>query len=76
MKDKECRICSCEPCFWCDNIEYSRFDSTICLAEGGYSQLRAGKDEDNKVVMFGCGNDYTEAYYPKYCPECGQKLHD
>lgn len=75
MKNKECKICGLKPQFYSDGT-YSRYDSAIELTSGGWTNVFAAKDENNKVCIYGLGDDYTENYYPKYCPECGRKLHD
>lgn len=75
MKNKECKMCSIQPKFIVDRYNY--YESTIDLGSGcsGWTSLRRGKDENNKVVIIATGDD-SEYYYPKYCPECGRKLHD
>ncbi|MCM1437779.1 MAG: hypothetical protein NC131_01015 [Roseburia sp.] len=54
--------------------QFNGYDSSISLARGGWTSLYAGKDENDKVVMYGYGDGRTDYYYPKYCPECGCKL--
>lgn len=46
------------------------------LASGCWTALYIGINSDNRIVMRACGDDYTEDYYPKYCPECGRKLRE
>lgn len=75
MKNKNCKICNTKPYFYSDGM-YSEYESSIDLATGGWTTLKAGKDKDDKVIMYGQGDGLTEFYYPKYCPECGRKLHD
>lgn len=75
MEKQECKICSCKPYFYSDGM-YSEYESGIDLAMGGWTSLRAGKDANNKIIMYGQGDGLTKLYYPKYCPECGRKLHD
>lgn len=69
---KECKICSCKPSFY--DEEYSLYHSTIMLVDGGWTEVVAGKDKNNKVIICGQGDGNTRFYYPKYCPECGRKL--
>lgn len=33
-----------------------------------------GVDSQGKVYLESYGDDYSDRYYPKYCPECGRKL--
>lgn len=75
MVKTECKICGIKPSFWSDGT-YLRYESAITLVDGGWTALRAGKDENDKVIMYGYGDGKTDLYYPKYCPECGRKLHD
>lgn len=71
--ENKCKICGCKP-YFDHNESYSLFGSSIELASGGWTDLRAGKNENNKVIMYGLGDGETDLYYPKYCPECGRKL--
>lgn len=75
MENKECKICGLKPQFYSDGT-YNRYDSAVELTFGGWTSVYVAKDENDKVYIYGCGDDYTENYYPKYCPECGRKLHD
>ena len=75
MENKECKICSCQQAEDVDGY-VDLYASTIEIVQGGWTSLRAGKDKDGKVIMYGMGDGDTELYYPKYCPECGRKLHD
>lgn len=53
---------------------YNKYENDIQLARGGWTVLYIGVDEFGKTCMRACGDDYTNDYYPKYCPECGRKL--
>lgn len=75
MENKECKICRLKAHFW-DDGEYLQYESSVKLVDGGWTSIFAAKDENDKVYIYGLGDDYTENYYPKYCPECGRKLHD
>jgi len=75
MKKTMCKICGIKAQFYNDGC-FNYYDSSISLAKGGWTSLCAGKDENDKVVMYGYGDGKTDLYYPKYCPECGRKLHD
>jgi hypothetical protein len=46
----------------------------IEIESGFNTSLLIGKDADNQIYLRACGEDYTDKYYPKYCPECGKKL--
>lgn len=70
------------PCKFCgqklvinDGI-YRESDNQISIADGGWTWMYIGVNTAGKVVMRACGDDYTEDYIPKYCPECGRKLRD
>ena len=73
--DKKCRLCSIEPKYIGDR--YDEYESTIDLGSGcgGWTSLRGGKDGQGKTIIIAKGDD-EEYYYPKFCPECGRKLHD
>lgn len=75
-KDIDCKICSCKPVI-IDGWHFEEYESTIDLTGGtsAWTSLRGGKDRNNKVVIRVAGDDEVY-YYPKYCPECGRKLHD
>ncbi len=46
----------------------------LLLAEGPWIQLKCGVDDEDHIFLIACGEDYTERYYPKFCPECGRQL--
>ena len=77
MKENEstnaCPLCSITPSF--DRTGFwERYDSSVVLSEGGWTELYACKDPHGRLALYGCGDDETEFYYPKFCPECGRKL--
>ena len=53
---------------------YDEHANQIALVKDDWTLLAIGVDQSGNVVMRACGDDYTEDYYPKYCPECGRKL--
>lgn len=68
-----CRFCHMRPNF--DKFgAFTRANNHIELAAGGYSGLYIGPNEKGETVMYACGEDYSDYYYPKFCPECGRKL--
>ena len=71
---KNCEYCHRKPAKneygWVENC-----DNETCLASGGWSSLYIGVNHSGRIVMRACGDDYTDDYYPKYCPECGRKLN-
>lgn len=68
----ECKFCSMTPTI--EDWGYNNWDNEIQLAIGGWTALYIGVDEVGKICMRASGDDYTDNYYPKYCPECGRKL--
>lgn len=67
-------------CKYCHQIrktdEGGRFfewDNSIGVAEGDYTILRIGVDEQGKIRLAAYGEDEAY-YYPNYCPVCGRKL--
>ena len=68
-----CPLCSITPSF--DGTGFwERYDSSVELASGSWTMLYACKDRHGMLALYGCGDDETEFYYPKFCPECGRKL--
>lgn len=73
----ECPLCSIKPYFYSDRIEgliWSQYESSKVLSSGPWSWLKACKDKDNRLALYAVGDEDTELYYPKFCPECGRKL--
>ena len=69
----KCKFCNMTPTIDKD-WGYDNWDNEISIARGSYTKLYIGVDEKGKVCIRACGDDYTDNYYPKYCPECGRKL--
>lgn len=44
------------------------------LAEGCYVSMSMCVEKDGTVTLSACGEDETDNYYPKFCPECGRSL--
>lgn len=67
MDNKDCQICGMkynEPCV------LSSFAPTMCWLEttlkiNGVIQMKFGYGDDVEHLI----------YHPKYCPECGRKVH-
>lgn len=71
-----CRLCGMLPFFETDfdGINYDRLGSSVVLEEGLFTTLYACKDKENRLALYGSGEDWTELYYPRFCPECGREL--
>lgn len=69
-----CKYCSMKPKLY--DTWYCYYESGIELAEGGWTSLYIGADDEGRVAMWGCGDGETNFYYPKFCPECGRRLRD
>ena len=39
-----------------------------------WAQLHYGVDRNGRPFIIAVGDDVSDYYYPKYCPECGRKL--
>ena len=60
-------------CKMCENKIKSQVETII---EKGYdTYLVTGIDENLRLYFKAIGDDETDKYYPKYCPECGRKLN-
>lgn len=71
---KPCRICGLRPQFH-DGV-WQQYQSSLTIACGGYTAVRACKDEAGRTAIYASGDDYSELYYPRFCPECGRKLKE
>lgn len=49
-------------------------DTPIAVVDALWSWLMADFDKDGRVFMYAEGDDRSDHYYPKWCPECGRKL--
>ncbi len=60
-------------------------DCPICTLKRGHEWilsdkrsfvlLNGGRNYDGNIYLVAVGEYDEERYYPKYCPECGRKLH-
>lgn len=55
---------------------YGGIRENIELTSGGWTNVKIGVDKNGRVAIMGCGDDYTDHYYPKFCPECGRRLNE
>lgn len=46
------------------------------LTDGDYTALIVNCDSENRIFMYGSGDDATEKYYPRYCPNCGRRINE
>ena len=70
----------------CDFCKIRKYDSNnytninVILGDADYTYVAIGiacpnkEDKVNKIAIWGSGEDVTDYYYPKFCPECGRKL--
>ena len=75
--DLKCSLCSMMPFLYDEGLSglrWSQYESSKVISSGPWTWLKACKDKDNRLALYGVGDDYTELYYPKFCPECGRKL--
>lgn len=68
-----CKFCERE---YDNTYDYGYIRNQTELVSGGWTTLYIGINSDNRIVMRACGDDYTDDYYPKYCPECGRGLRN
>lgn len=70
-------------CKFCEIKKYDPNNFTnanIILCDADYTYVVIGiaspneEDKVNKIAIWGSGEDTTNYYYPKFCPECGRKL--
>ena len=67
-------------CDFCD-IRYdasatldSEREKRQSLVYGFWATLIHGIDKNNRAFIVACGDDESDYYYPKFCPECGRRL--
>jgi len=75
MERKEsCKLCGIKPKFFLDTKEYCPALSHTTLADGVWSTLRFGAEKDGTLFISAVGEEETDHYYPKFCPEFGRQL--
>ena len=76
MDNNNC-ICQRKPVFVdvCGKRCYSLCKSTEDIVDGMWAHLCAGVDENGNLIMVAMGDDESDFYYPKFCPECGRQLN-
>lgn len=53
---------------------YENYENQIQIADGGWTSLYIGVNQDGKIVLRACGDNYTNDCEINYCPFCGRKL--
>ena len=75
-KEKCCWFCGPQ---YIENLDQDLYDEELrgqwrCIADGLWTSVMTGIDRNGFRFIFGYGDDYTERYYPRFCPECGRRL--
>lgn len=74
MEQREsCKLCGKKPDFWGDGGYYQK-GSEEMLEGGGWTALMVGAEPDGTLYLSAKGEDESDHYHPKFCPECGQQL--
>lgn len=69
-----------KPCGFCcmthlpDEAYVGRREQRTEITAGGLTSLIRGVDEDGRVFIIAEGEDESDRYYPKFCPECGRQF--
>lgn len=72
---KGCKYCNQKPRFVdLDGTPVLISDIEMVRGDGSYAALMIGADEDGRLRMYASGENESDDYYPKFCPECGRKL--
>ena len=74
---KSCKFCHAKPVFYNNGNSPEDFDKFCSLSElayGGWTSLFIGANASGQIIMCACGDDFTDDYHPKFCPECGREL--
>lgn len=70
-----CKYCNQKPKFiYVYGISVLNSDIEIVRGKDSYAALMMGPDEDGNLRMYASGENESDNYYPKFCPECGRKL--
>lgn len=69
-----CRLCGIKPGFWEDG-SYYKAASEKSLEGGGWTSLMVGAEPDGTIFLSAMGDDESDHYHPKFCPECGRQLY-
>ena len=69
-----------EGCIYCNSellekSNVSRFFNSIILSSGRYTWLCLDVVGNGDVAVYAIGDDSTDRYYPKYCPNCGRRIN-
>lgn len=68
----ECKYCRTD--FLETECFYGGIRENAEITRGGWTIVSIGVDKNGRIAIMGEGDDYTDHYYPKFCPECGRKL--
>lgn len=68
-----CKIRKYNPNSFIDNLNTCLCNSDLTAVEIGIARPD-DNDSTNRIAIWGSGEDSTDYYYPKFCPECGRKL--
>ena len=74
MSEVKCKLCGLEPLTYEEEEKGYFHEKDVELAEGNYSSLKCVKNSAGCMCIYAVGDDCTEDYFPKFCPECGKKL--
>lgn len=69
-----CKYCDRKPVYD-PHGNYRDFENEEIIRCGDWSSLGMGVDEKGKIFIVAHGDGPTY-YYPKFCPECGEKMKD
>lgn len=59
---KSCPLCDLKP------------GEKVDIASGRWCCLMASKTKENDLVLWAAADDYSDYFYPQYCPMCGTKV--
>ena len=73
---KGCKYCNKELKYTTNAYGHTFLDTEeeIVGGEGAWAVLYTGIDENRNLYMYAAGDNDSDLYYPKFCPECGHKL--
>lgn len=71
----ECQLCSMKPVFDAEGC-WLRFESSTNLEYGPWISLMACKDQLDRMAIYAVADDYSDMYYPNFCPKCGRRLKE
>lgn len=64
-------------CVFCSLKSDGKVNETeMQIGNSSWVGLYVCKDRNNKLYIYASGEENTDWYYPKFCPECGKQINN